>query len=249
MNVYFVIAGLRSELDVIKKIRPRRVLCSYWYFKTRKLEDLCEDIGYRPEIMLDSGAYSAFTRGKNQSLLDYMAYIRENEQFIDRYIAMDVIGDSYTTKAFYDIMRAKGFDPIPVYHYGDDVAVMDYYVASGADVIALGNTVPIRDKGTVAEWCVEMHRRHPGIDLHLLGSSSKKMLECGALASCDSSAWYMLAVNGKPKVIPGLARPSKADRAEANMVKVMEDFNDYPVPIINRRGERADGEVQPDHVV
>lgn len=243
MKVYFVTTGLKAELDVIKKRRPQRLLCSYWYFKSRKLEDLCETIGYRPEILLDSGAYSAFTKGKNLSLLDYMVYIRENERFIDRYIAMDVIGDSYTTKAFYDIMRAKGFDPIPVYHYGDDIAVMDYYVASGADVIALGNTVPIRDKGTVAAWCVEMNRRHPGIDLHLLGSSSKKILGCGALSSCDSSAWYMMAVNGKPKIVLGLAMPSKEDRAEANMFKIMEDFNDYPVPIVNRCSKCTDGEI------
>jgi hypothetical protein len=120
---------------------------------------------------------------------------------------------------------------------------MDYYVATGAEMVALGNTVPIRDKRAVADWCTEMHRRHPGIALHLLGSSSQKILGCGALVSCDSSAWYVMAVNGKPETISGNAMPSKAARAQANMVRIMEEFNDFSVPVIHRCGERTDSEV------
>ena len=236
MNVYFVTIGKKAEIEVIRKLRPSRLLCSYWYFKSKKLSELCDSVGYRPEIMLDSGAYSAVSAGRNLSLLDYMKYIRENEGFIARYVALDVIGDSYTTRAFYDIMRAKGFSPIPVYHYGDDLETMDHYVASGAGVIALGNTVPIRDKRVVADWCSWMHQKYPCVDLHLLGSSSQKIIDCDGLASCDSSSWYMLAVNGQPKSIAG-----QTERAEANMRNIMEAFNDSPVPIVNSCGECAYG--------
>ena len=186
--------------------------------------------------MLDSGAFTAFSSGKNISLLDYMKYIQSNAPFITRYIALDVIGDSYTTRAFYDIMRGKGFDPLPVYHYGDDLKTMDYYIAAGATVVALGNTVPIQDKRVVAAWCIELHRKYPGVALHLLGSSSQKIIDCGALSSCDASSWYMLAVNGYPKTVSG-----QTARAEENMRKTMEAFDDCSVPIIHRCGECYDG--------
>ena len=58
-------------------------------------------------------------------------------------------------------------------------------------------------------------------------------MESGAVASCDSSAWYMMAVNGKPSTIPGKGRMSKIERAEENMIRTMEVFNEAPVPADN----------------
>ena len=236
MKVYFVTSGLREEMEVIRKVRPPRLLCSYWYFKNRSLCEFCNAIGYRPEIMLDSGAYSAFTKGRSVSLFDYMKYIEGNVDYISRYIALDVIGDDFATKAYYEIMRHKGFDPIPVFHCGDDLSLMQHYVASGARVVALGNTVRIPDKDEVARWCKEIRERFPDIDLHLLGSSSHKIMDCGAVTSCDSSAWYVRAVNGHPKSITGNTRTSKLARAEANMIQIMEVFNEIPIPVDNRCG-------------
>ena len=175
--------------------------------------------------MLDSGAYSAFTKGSSVNLFDYMKYIAENDEYISRYVALDVIGDTFATRAYYDIMWNKGFRPIPVYHFGDDVSVMQYYISNGSKTIALGNTVGIKDKGEVARWCKELHEWQPDVSLHLLGSSSQKIIECGAVDSCDSSAWYVMAVNGYPKEIPGKTKHTKIARAEANMIQMMEVFN------------------------
>lgn len=243
IEVYFVTTGLHEEIQVIRKIRPQRLLCSYWYFKNRPLREFCNSLGYMPEIMLDSGAFSAFTKGKSVNVLDYMEYIRKNADVISSYIALDVIGDSFITKAFYDLMRAKGFSPIPVFHYGDDYSTMDHYVASGATSVALGNTVTIRDKDIVLRWCEEVHRQYPEIKLHLLGSSSRKITDVGVVASCDSSAWYMMAVNGKPATIPGKGRMSKIERAEENMIRTMEVFNEVPVPAANCSVEHPHGEI------
>ena len=226
MDVYFVTVGLREEIEVIRKVRPPRLLCSYWYFKHKSLRDFCNTIGYKPEIMLDSGAYSAFTKGSSVNLFDYMKYIAENDEYISRYVALDVIGDTFATKLYYEIMRNKGFRPIPVYHFGDDISLMQYYISNGSRTVALGNTVRIRDTSEVAQWCKELHEWQPGISLHLLGSSSQKIIECGVVDSCDSSTWYVMAVNGYPKEIPGKTRLTKISRAEANMIQTMEAFNE-----------------------
>lgn len=244
-KVYFVTTGLKEEIQVIRKVRPPRLLCSYWYFKNKPLREFVDSLGYRPEIMLDSGAYTAFTKGRNVALFDYIRYIEENAEYISRYVALDVIGYSFATMCYFDIMRNIGLSPIPVFHYGDNEAVMDHYVFYGCKDIALGNTVYIRDKNVVAAWCKVVKEYYPDLRFHLLGSSSAKILECGALDSCDSSAWYTLAVNGKPKTLPGRTRAAKIARAEQNMSLTMEVFNEVSVPIVNRCGECADSEIQP----
>ena len=221
-KVYFVTTGLREEVEVIKTVRPPRVLCSYWYFKNRPLSTFCEQLGYRPEIMLDSGAFTAFTQGKNVNLLDYMDYINKNSEYVTRYIALDVIGDSRLTLSLYTVMREQGLRPVPVFHYGEPLDLLERYISMGADFVALGGSVPVRDKGVVAAWCEMLGAAFPGVAFHLLGSSSPKILQTGALASCDSSTWYMLAVNGTPRSIPGKTREAKLARAEANMRKIME---------------------------
>lgn len=230
-KVYFVTTGLADELRVIKAVKPPRLLCSYWHFKNKPLSSLCEAIGYKPEIMLDSGAYSAYTRGKHVSLLAYMHYIAANDEYITQYMALDVIGDMVSTQTFYDLMYAKGFRPIPVYHYGAGHSLIRHYLLTGAKTIALGGTVPIKNKYEVAKWCDGLAKLYPGVAFHLLGSASPKILTCSSLASCDSSAWYLQAINGRPATIPGRGREAKLARAKANMIDTMEVFNDFPVPI------------------
>ena len=236
MNIYFVTAGKKEELQVIKELRPPRILCSYWYFKNKPLSKLCDEIEYHPEIMLDSGAYSADKKGKLLDVNTYIDYIKANEKYISRYVTMDVIGDSQTTRKLYEVMRQHKLNPIPVIHYGANVEEeLNWYAKQGADLIALGGTVKIRDKKVVAEWCAKIKKMHPNCRFHLLGSSSTKILQSGALDSSDASTWYMAAVNGMPLTIPGRNREAKIARAKANMRRKMEEFNEVSLSVIDCR--------------
>jgi hypothetical protein len=231
LKVYFVTTGLWEEVQVIKKVRPPRLLCSYWYFKNKPLAKFCEELGYQPEILLDSGAYSAFTKGKHVNVLDYIEYIRANRDYITNYISLDVIGDPRMTLLLYQLMRSAGLNPIPVAHYGEDVLLVDYHQEGQSPLVALGGTVPIRDKRVVAAWCADVKRKYPDTELHLLGSSSKAILESEALTSCDSSTWYIQATKGLPRTIPGRDRTAKIQRAEVNMRRIMEVFDEATVPL------------------
>lgn len=240
MKVFFVTTGLWEETKVIREVRPPRLLCSYWYFKNKPLSKFCEDLGYQPEILLDSGAYTAHTKGKRVNLLEYIDYIHASQRYISEYITLDVIGDPSATCLIWRLLRDMGLAPVPVVHYGDDLSVIEEYLASGTRRIALGNTVPIRDKTVVANWCAEVKQSHPEAELHLLGSSSEAVLQSGALESCDASTWYMQAVMGRPSTIPGKNREAKMTRAEANMRKTMEVFNENNVPFDNHGVEPVD---------
>lgn len=241
MKVYFATTGLWEEVQIIRKIRPPRLLCSYWYFKNKPLREFCDGLGYQPEILLDSGAYSAHTKHKRVNLLEYVDYIRANRAQISRYITLDVISEPRTTLLIWDLLRALGLDPVPVLHYGDSLDTIKHYANAGADLIALGNTVPIRDKKLVANWCAEVKRHRPDVDLHLLGSSSRAILQSDALESCDASTWYLQAIMGRPPTIPGKDRDAKMARAEVNMCKIMEVFNEDSVSITDCSVEPAHG--------
>lgn len=243
MKLYFVTTGLWEEVQVIRKVRPPRLLCSYWYFKARPLDKFCEDIDYHPEILLDSGAYSAYTKDKRVNVLDYIDYIRANRAHVSEYITLDVIGDPHTTYLLWELMKKTGLDPLPVVHYGTDLNVMGRYLDGGVRRIALGSTVPVRDKSSVAGWCADIKKLYPEAKLHLLGSSSQAILRSGALESCDSSTWYMQAVMGRPTSIPGKDREAKMSRAEINMRGLMEVFDEDSVPVTNYGVEPADCKV------
>jgi hypothetical protein len=223
MNVYFVCTNDSAEKEVIKELKPNKLLLSYFYFKNKKLEDFVNELGYQPEILLDSGAYSAWSKGKNISPIDYMNYIVTNRKYIDKYITLDVIGEPELTVKYYEIMKLKNFDPIPVFHYGDHEDYLKLYLKEGCKYIALGNTVPIKDKNKVASWVNTLTEKYPNVYFHLLGSSSKKVTQNTELFSVDSSTWIMMAMNGFPKEIKGKSREAKIERAKFQMLKIMEE--------------------------
>lgn len=227
MNLYFVVTDKGSEeVEVIRRLKPPKLLASYFYFRTKGIGSLIEKLGYTPEILLDSGAFSAWSTGKNISPIDYMRFIDENAQYIGKYIALDVVGDADLTQMYYEIMRLKGYEPIPVFHYGDDFKYLDYYVERSETTIALGGSAKMRSKPTVAAWCSDVIGRYPGVNFHLLGSSSRQITDHCDLASCDSSTWIIKAFNGKPQHIPGKTRSSKIARAEYNMRELMRQYEE-----------------------
>lgn len=214
----------RAETEALSEVKPPRLLLSFFYFRTKGLRGYLSRLGYKPEILLDSGAFSAYSKGRNISLIDYIDFIRAHEEVIDRYIALDVIGDPDITQAYYEIMRSKGISPIPVFHFGGDFRYLDYYVERGETLIALGGSAMIRNKQTVAAWIAEVNSRYPSVEFHLLGSSSRQITDSVRLYSCDSSTWILQAINGNPKHIKGKTADAKKARAVFNLRELLEVY-------------------------
>lgn len=227
MNIYHVTAGRKDEIAAIKAARPPRLLLSYFYFRRKSLQEFIDALGYRPEILIDSGAWSAFNSGVEISIVNYMNFLQENLDLglIDHYVSMDVIGDSDLSLTFWLIMRKKGFSPIPVYHYKEDEKYLKYY-AKRSELIAIGGTVPEQNKRIVADWVRVIVWTYPEIKFHLLGSSSRKIIDTVDLFSVDSSTWIMQAKNGRPGHIPGESRGAKIKRAIYNLEREIELFEE-----------------------
>ena len=72
------------------------------------------------DIMLDSGAFSAYTKGESVNLAEYMAYIKKYEKYFTCYVNLDVIGDAEASARNQAIMEANGLHPMPVFHIGEE---------------------------------------------------------------------------------------------------------------------------------
>lgn len=221
MKIYHVTTKRTSEIAAIKEAQPPRLLLSYFYFKRTRLEDFVKRLGYMPEIMLDSGAWTAFNSGENIRLEDYQKYIQDNRSFISSYLSLDVLFDSDRSFSNWQEMKRNGFDPIPVFHYKEDENYLKKYI-DHSKIIGLGGTVPESSKTKVAEWVRLLCWQYPEIDFHLLGSSSRKILDSCDLSSVDSSTWIMQAVNGRPNHIKGRDQESKIRRAIFNLKNEMK---------------------------
>lgn len=218
LELYFVATDKsKAEASALSVAKPNNILGSYFYFRNKSLKDYFGKIGYVPKnFMLDSGAFSAWTSGKNISLVDYINYINENKEYIQNYISLDVIGDADMTYDYYKIMKKKGLNPMPVFHYGADMKYLEMY-AEETDYIALGATVPVKDKKIFARWINGLQYKFPHIKFHLLGSSSQEITMMTEIESCDSSSWIMEAINGRPKHIRGTSAEKKIERAIYNL--------------------------------
>lgn len=222
MKIFHVaVDSSTAELEALQEVKPPRLLLSYYYFRNKPLKDYLERLGYKPEIILDSGAWSAFSKGKGIALTDYMRYIEENKEWINMFFSLDVMNDSQLSYRYWQIMRERGFKAIPVYHYGSPEMFLDLY-ANQTDFIGLGGTVPIKDKNAVSEWVRMISWQYPEVKFHLLGSSSRKILDHCDIYSVDSSTWFMMAINGKPQEIKGNSREMKIQRAIHNLKKELE---------------------------
>lgn len=222
--IYFVTCNVKVEIEAIKKIRPPNLLLSYFYFKKINLKDWCDNLGYKPNIMLDSGAYSAFNKGKSIDFKSYMNYIEINKNYIQYYFNLDEIGDPDISFWSYLVMKKKNFNPIPVFHYNENEKYLEHYIKRNEKYIALGGTVPEKNKTKIAEWINYIINKYPQIEFHHLGSTSKIILEkCIKLKSCDSSTWIIQAVMGNPsEIAEGMTFKAKQKRAEYNMSKLLK---------------------------
>ncbi len=89
-------------------------------------------------FLLDSGAYSAHTKGVEISIEGYAKFIHENRYLFNAGIFnLDVIGDARASYGNWVELRRLGIDAIPVHHRGDDDRFLKKYL-DNCDYIGLG---------------------------------------------------------------------------------------------------------------
>ena len=147
------------------------------------------------ELFLDSGAYSALTQGKEINLKEYIQFIKENEEVIEIYANLDVIGDAQATWNNQMIMEKEGLSPLPVYHFGESEKWLEKYLERGHDYIALGGMVKSGDLYSFLNRIFSTYicddRGYPAVKVHGFGLTSLKMMLKYPWYSVDSTSWVV----------------------------------------------------------
>ena len=162
-----------------------------------------------PGWLVDSGAFTAWTKGRPIDLDAYIAFLVDLEAqaaagalVLDGYLALDVIPGEpgrlptedearwATGKSLENLakMRAAGLSPIPIFHEGEPMDLLDAYVAEGHNVIALGATAS-RGKPELVDWLQPIFDRYPGQRFHGLAMTQRRVIEGFPFDSVDSTTW------------------------------------------------------------
>lgn len=168
-------------------------------------------------FFLDSGAFSAWTKGSVIDIDEYCAFIKANIDHIDVYPCLDVIpgkpgagnatdkerdAAADQTWANYLYMKREGLDPIPVFHYGEDWRHLTRMVTyPGCDYIGIGGLVGVPGPLRIL-WLDRLFKRlcdaegMPIVKTHGFGMTSVPLIFRYPWYSVDSTTWIKITMSG-----------------------------------------------------
>lgn len=184
MKIYFGGAEYPRAIKTLIDSKAKRVMFSFAAAPAADTWKLAGDM----EVMLDSGAFSVWRRGRQIKLDDYMDYVSLHQPHA--YLNLDVVGDWKSSLKNQEVMEQAGFTPIPVFHFGDPWFLLDH-LSKSYGLIGLGGTVglPFRQKKL---WLEQVFTRHPDAGFHGLGITSAVLLSAFPFRSVDSTWWLFM---------------------------------------------------------
>lgn len=187
----------------------------------------------RVDLLLDSGAFSAWNRNEQISLRDYIDFIKAFRPYIWQHVCLDTIpGKPHTERSPKEVkyaaaksyenqqeMKAAGLSPIPVFHQGEDYRWLERYMEDKEPYIGIS---PLDDTPRNAQrrflansYSVVCNAQGlPLAKTHVFGSTAFDMLHQFPMTTADSTAWYygMIAYGGMR--IPHLEKNGEPDFTE-----------------------------------
>lgn len=166
-------------------------------------------------FFLDSGAYSAWSKGTEIDIDELIAFIKANIEHIEVYACLDSIpgelGKPATEKQRreaaektwdnYLYMKSEGLDPLPVYHYGEDFKYLERMLDYGCDYIGIGGLVSV--PGPMRRhWLDRVFKRitdaegRPIVKTHGFGMTAVPLIFRYPWYSIDSTTWIQITANG-----------------------------------------------------
>jgi hypothetical protein len=168
---------------------------------------------HNSKVIIDSGAFTAFTAGKPINPKDYVTWAldfqsRWKPKLKELYFMnLDVIGDQEASWKNQSLIESLGLEVLPIITYGADskhlIKAITHY-----PYIALGGLVPYaRQKNKLKKWldyCFSIlvdYKNKTGImpKVHLLGITTEDMLNRYPCYSSDSSTWVQSLRFGETK--------------------------------------------------
>lgn len=189
---------------MLAALPPLNILVSYPYFDAQVTAILDRVRAVGPvQLLVDSGAFTAWKSGKPIDLARYCAFLRGLPVAPWRYFTLDVIGDGPASMRNYETLLGRGFSPVPVFTRGEDVAMLDRYYET-SDLVAIGGLVSRHNQPKPYLKFLQPHLA--GRHYHALGFTALEWIKSLRPYSVDSSSWTRAGRFGLLQVYMGRGR-------------------------------------------
>ena len=195
-------------------------------------------------LFIDSGAFTAWSKGKTIDIDEYISYLNNNIDDITLCASVDCIPGELTRRPtikelqespvnswnnyLYMRERIKDKDKLlPVFHIGEDFKDLNKILNTKLDgnfipYIGLGGTVGLTVK-VKSDWYntvfkVIKQSENPNVKTHAFGMTSFNLLETYPFTSCDSTSWLMTAANGNIYTKYGIVSLSERSTHKPNHI-------------------------------
>lgn len=174
-----------------------------YYYLDKSPKNLGFALGHHQPIFLDSGAYTAFTKGVAIDVDVYCDFIEAHAGRFDPIAAIDVIGDAEASWKNYLHMRdRRGLTVVPCFHYGEPYEFLAELVDQ-SDYIALGGVAQIGSGPKLIEWLDYLWARYltnvdgtPKVRVHGFAVTGLDCMFRYPWYSVDSTSWVMASRHG-----------------------------------------------------
>lgn len=239
------LAGAEQERsDVLSRLINSNLLFSYIY-NPDKVVSIPHSI-LHSKSFVDSGAFSAWTKGTKINTDMYISWLNKNDDRLDLFGQLDVIpGDrnqftsrkdirksAYETWINYLYMRERVISPdklLYTFHVGEPKeylkTALEWKDSDGQPIpyIALGGLVgkPTEVRRNFLNMCFNIIRASPNsnVKVHTFGMTERKLLEEFPITSADSTSWIMIGATGGILTDVGIVYVTDKRKYEPNYYK------------------------------
>ena len=240
-DLYF--AGAKNKVaDKYLLENSANRLCSQ-LLDRRNISDWINNKSNVSKLFIDSGAYSAYTKGTELSVDSYIMYLNSISRYCTIFAQLDTIpGMMNRPKTLeeklnaprlswenYLYMRERLDDPkklIPIFHQGEDYKwlhnMLEWVDENGEHIDYIGvspatDVLGLEDFLTTSFDIIE-NSSNPKVKTHAFGMTQLKLLEIYPYTSADSTSWKLSAAMGSIYTPWGLIYVSDRGKYEKSYI-------------------------------
>lgn len=182
--------------------KVKRRLFSYWYNQS-SAKDMIEarEQGVQ-DCFLDSGAFTAFTKGVDIEPKTYAQYIHDHGHLFTVCSSLDAIGDPAKSYSLLKELEDLGVTVSPVFHAREDIKWLEKYLAEGYRYIFIGGMVP-ETTNWLRVWLDDLfdgpltnEDGTASVKLHGFGLTDQQLMFRYPWHSVDSTSWLFTGAFG-----------------------------------------------------
>lgn len=188
MRIYFTGMPLATS-DYLRLMKGRAVMYSF----PRRGRSAWSSLSHFCSVVLDSGAYSVWSRGAAVDLGEYAEYCASVAGELAWYANLDVIGDWRAGLVNLATMEKMGLSPVPVFHLGEPWGLLEDF-ACGYELVAIGRGpgIPFGRMWRMLEEVFARYSEQDGAPLvrfHGFRMTHRRLLARFPFESVDSTTW------------------------------------------------------------